>query len=153
MYSKIALSPVASETDKCTVAKIFVPGMCDEATTNSSFSKAATTSETVEKLSKTYCSHNETAKPLTLPFFSNFGYCDSTSHKRLPTNPFSFIPSEEAMSHELVITLPYFDFHFTELVPTSPFLSIPRGKIHKLAGISLRQSIDRAVIIFPFKPS
>src|SRR5579862_3730897 len=70
----------------------------------------------------------------------------------LASRPFSFIPSEEAISQELVITLPYLDFHLTEPLPTSPVRSIPLGNIHKLAGISPFQSIERAVITIPLGP-
>src|SRR5690606_38522584 len=97
--------------------------------------------------SSTYCAHAEIVNPCFDAFGSNFGYWLSTSHSTFATSPFSFIPSDVAISQALAITLPYFEFHFTELFPTFPERSIPRGKIHKLASISCFQSIDLAVII------
>src|SRR5690554_145433 len=152
MYSNIALSPVLSEIDRCTVTNLSVRGIFEETTTNSSFFNASTASSTVEKLSNTYCNQSDTDKPEVFLSFSNLGYSDSTSQSKLPTSPFSFIPSDEAMSQELVITLPYFDFHCRDEVPTSPFLSIPLGKTQRLAGISSFQSIDLAVTTVPLSP-
>src|SRR5690554_7182864 len=152
MYSNMALSPVLSEIDKCTVANLSVPGIFEDTITNSSLLNAETASSTVEKLSKTYCNQSDMDTPAVFLSFSNLGYSDSTNQSKLPTRPISFIPSEETMSQELVIRLPYFDFHLIEVVPTSPFLSIPLGKTQRLAGMSSFQSIDRAVITVPLGP-
>jgi len=58
---------------------------------NGSRSSAATASATLPKLSSTYCAQSEMASPGLLPRCC--GYSDSTSHSRLATRPFSFMPS------------------------------------------------------------
>jgi len=45
------------------------------------------------------------------------------------------------MSHELAITLPYFDVHSAELGPTSPLRFMPRGNDQRFAGIGIEKSM------------
>ncbi|MNY07260.1 hypothetical protein D3C86_1400570 [compost metagenome] len=87
-----------------------------------------------------------------MPSFENSGYFELTSQSRFATRPFSFIPSDTAMSHELVVILPYLEVHFTVFLPVLPSRSIFLGNSHKLEGIGIEKSILRAVRIVLFGP-
>src|SRR5690606_32564468 len=74
------------------------------------------------------------------------------NHNIFAFSPFSFIPSETAISHELTTMLPYLEVHLTVFAPVCPSRFMPRGNCHKFAGISIEKSILRAVTIVPFGP-
>ncbi|MNT16973.1 hypothetical protein D3C72_1521000 [compost metagenome] len=63
IYSTIALSPVRSEIDRCSVASRFSPGTLSVTMVKGSFSSAATASSTVAKLSSTYCAQAAIVRP------------------------------------------------------------------------------------------
>src|SRR5699024_10676767 len=96
--------------------------------------------------------HNARLKPFSFPLGLYSGYSDSSNQSTLATKPFSFIPSVVAKSKAEVITLPYFDFHLAEALPTSPVRSIPLGNTQILGTISSFQSIDLAVRIVLLGP-
>ena len=73
MYSNMALSPVASEIDRCTVVNLSVPGIKSETIAKDSFPNSFTASDTVAKLSNTYCAHKEMDIPFMLPSLLNVG--------------------------------------------------------------------------------
>src|SRR5215471_3768132 len=141
MYSTIALSPVESDMERCSVVRRSCPGTFAVTIVKGSFSRVLTASATVAKLSSTYWPQMDIAIPGLLP--SNFGYCDSTSHNTLATRPFSFIPSVVETSYPEAITLPYFEVHCAERGPACPLRRIPRGNIHRLVCTSSFQSMDR----------
>ena len=97
MYSMMALSPLASEIDRCRVARRSSPGVLSVTTVNGSFSSAVTASWTVAKLSSTYCAQAAMVRPGLEPL-PKAGYSDSTSQSRLAMRPASFIPSVVATS-------------------------------------------------------
>ena len=96
MYSRMALSPAASEIDKWSAAILVPSGIRSETTSNRSPENASTASSTVAKLSSTYCVHAATERAgLSVV---RAGYSDSASHSRLAARPFSFMPSVVQMS-------------------------------------------------------
>ena len=96
MYSMIALSPLASDSDRCRVARRCSPGGESLIRVNGSADRTRTASSTVAKLSSMYWVQAEMLSP-GLPL-SRAGYSDSASHSRLATSPASFMPSVVAMS-------------------------------------------------------
>ncbi|MNN49478.1 hypothetical protein D3C81_1640060 [compost metagenome] len=104
IYSMIALSPLASDKDRCNVARRCSPGGESVTRVNGSSARAFTASSTVAKLSSMYCVHAEMLRP-GLPLLRS-GYSDSASHNRFATRPVSFMPSVVAKSYAAVTTLP-----------------------------------------------
>src|SRR3546814_753122 len=145
MNSKIALSPDASETARCSVAfSSSCPGKPPVAMTKGADSMPATASFTVAKLSSTYCVHTAIDMPGLVP--SHAGYSDSASQSKFAASPLSFIPSVVPTSKAAVTTLPYFDVHLYGFFVVCPVRAIPRGKTQRLLLTSELQSIERAVI-------
>ena len=97
MYSTMALSPLASDMDRCSVVSRFSPGTLSDTMVKGSASSAVTASCTVAKLSSTYCAQAAIVSPGWL-LASKAGYCDSTSHSRLAFRAASFTPSVVEMS-------------------------------------------------------
>ena len=59
---------------------------------------------------------------------SLLSYWESCRYRRLATNPFSFMPSEVAMSKDFTVTLPNLETQCAELPSsTAPSLEMPRG--------------------------
>ncbi len=91
MYSKMALSPVASEIDRWRVAGREPSGIQSDTTSRSPVEKRSTTSATVAKQSSTYWAQMDTERAFL--FASGMGKTDSASQSRLAASPFSFMPS------------------------------------------------------------
>ncbi|CPJ15113.1 Uncharacterised protein [Bordetella pertussis] len=87
----MALSPLASDRDRCKVAGRCSPGTLSVTTVNGSLASVSTASRTLAKLSSTYCAQAARVSPGVLPSYS--GYEDSASHSTLATSPASFMPS------------------------------------------------------------
>ena len=92
MYSTMALSPLASDIDRCSVVSRSSPGTLSVTTVNGSFSSAVTASATVAKLSSTYWPQAAMVRPGFEPL-PKAGYSDSTSQSRFTERPASFMPS------------------------------------------------------------
>ena len=93
----MALSPLASDMDRCSVVNRSSLGTLSDTRVKGCSFNAATASCTVAKLSSTYCAQAAIVSPGLL-LASNAGYCDSTSHSRLALRPASFTPSVVEMS-------------------------------------------------------